>query len=215
MRVPEAEERRNPSPDGLQKAEWAPTNAARMQSEIPLMKPRTTRFLPALLLAALPLAPLLAERGPHGRPFGGDGPPMDGERMERLAEHQAERLTRALALTPEQQVTLGRLQDQLEAAVRPLGETMRTAHRQLRTLLDAETPDPAAVGTQAIAIDRARDAMRAAWDRFEADLQGSLTESQRAAYRVLQESRPGRGFGGHRGRGPGGPLGADEDDSEG
>ena len=91
---------------------------------------------------------------------------------------------------------------------------MRSAHQQLRTLLDAENPVPAAVGTQAIAIDRARDAMRGAWDRFEADFAASLTESQRAAYRVLQEARPGRGFGGHRGRGPGGPRGADDDGSE-
>ena len=182
------------------------------------MTSRTSRllpaFLPAILLAVLPLAPLLAERGPQGRPFGGDGPPLDGERMERLAEHQAERLTRALDLTPEQQVTLGRLQDQLEAALRPLGESMRAAHQQLRTLLDAENPVPAAVGTQAIAIDRARDAMRAAWTRFETDFKASLGESQRSAYRVLQETRPGFGFGGHRGRGRGGPGEAEDDGPE-
>lgn len=178
------------------------------------MSPRTARFLPALLLATLPLAPLSAERGPHGRPFAGGGPPMDGERMERLAEHQAERLTRSLALTPEQQVSLGRLQDQLEAAVRPLAESMRSAHGQLRTLLDAATPDPAAVGTQAIAIDRARTGMRAAWERFETAFTASLSETQRAAYRVLQETRPGHGpFGGRRG-GPGGPDGPEDDGPE-
>lgn len=177
------------------------------------MKLGTARFLPALLLASLPLAPLSAERGPHGRPFAG-GPPMDDQRIDRLAEHQAERLTRSLDLTPAQQVTLGRLQEQLESAVRPLAASMRSAHEQLRTLLDATSPDPAAVGTQAIAIDRARDGMRAAWDNFEADFTASLTETQRAAYRVLQETRPGRGFfGGHRG-GPEGPDGPGGDGPE-
>lgn len=185
-----------------------------MQKEIPLMMPRTARLLSTFLLAALPVAPLLAERGPHGRPFAGGGPPKDGERMDRLAEHQAERLTRTLDLTPAQQVTLGRLQEQLEASVRPLADSMRGAHEQLRTLLDATTPDPAAVGTQAIAIDRARDAMRAAWEDFESDFTASLSETQRAAYRVLQETRPGPRFGGHRGRGPGGPGGPDDEGPE-
>ena len=36
-----------------------------MQKEIPLMMPRTARLLATFLLAALPVAPLLAERGPR------------------------------------------------------------------------------------------------------------------------------------------------------
>jgi Spy/CpxP family protein refolding chaperone len=178
------------------------------------MTRKPTRLILTLALAVLPLAPLSAAGGPpHGRPFGGDGAFFDDERMERRAAHQAERLTRALDLTPEQQVTLGRLQDELEAAVDPLADGMRAAHRQLRTLLDAESPDPAAVGTQAIAIDRARDAMRAAWEQFETDFSAILTDTQRAIYRALQETRPERGpfagpggHGGHGGYGgPGGP----------
>ena len=116
------------------------------------MTRKSTRLILTLALAVLPLAPLSAAGGPpHGRPFAGDGPFFDDERMERRAEHQAERLTRALDLTSEQQVTLGRLQQELETTVQPLAAGMRTAHQQLRTLLDADSPDPAAVGTQAIA----------------------------------------------------------------
>ncbi len=174
------------------------------------MTRKPTRLILTLALAVLPLAPLSAAGGPpHGRPFAGDGPFFDDERMERRAEHQAERLTRALDLTSEQQVTLGRLQDELQATVDPLADGMRAAHQQLRTLLDATAPDPAAVGTQAIAIDRARDGMRAAWERFETDFTAILTETQRAIYQALQEARPDRGpfgdRGDHRGhRGPGG-----------
>ena len=178
------------------------------------MNRQPNRLIPALLLAALPLAPLFAAGGPHGRSFagpcGGDGPFFDEERMERRAEHQAERLTRALDLTPEQQVTLTRLQDQLEATVGPLADSMHAAHQQLRTLLEAAAPDPAAVGTQAIAIDQARDEMRVAWERFETDFTATLTETQRAIYQALREERHDRGpFRGHRGQGgPGGPGGA-------
>lgn len=185
-----------------------------MHKEIPLMMPRTSRLLASFLLATLAVAPLFAERGPHRRPFAGGGPPMDGDRMDRLAEHQTERLTRILDLTPAQQVSLGRLQEQLEATIQPLADGMRTAHEQLRALLAVTAPDPAAVGAQAIAVDRARDGMRAAWERFESDFAATLTETQRAAYRVLQESRPGPRFGGHHGRGPGGPGGPPDDGPE-
>ena len=174
------------------------------------MTRKPTRLILTLALAVLPLAPLSAAGGPpHGRPFAGDGPFFDDERMERRAEHQAERLTRALDLTSEQQVTLGRLQQELEATVQPLAAGMRTAHQQLRTLLDAASPDPAAVGTQAIAIDQARDEMRVAWERFETDFTATLTETQRAIYQALREERHDRGpFRGHRGQGgPGGPGG--------
>ena len=161
------------------------------------MNRQPNRLIPALLLAALPLAPLFAAGGPQGRPFagpcGGDGPFFDDQCMERRAEHQAERLTRALDLTAEQQVTLARLQDELEATVGPLADGMRAAHQQLRTLLDAASPDPTAVGTQAIAIDQARDGMRAARERFDTDFTAILTETQRAIYQALQEERPGRG----------------------
>lgn len=179
------------------------------------MNRQPNRLIPALLLAALPLAPLFAAGGPHGRSFagpcGGDGPFFDEERMERRAEHQAERLTRALDLSPEQQVTLARLQDQLEATVGPLADNMHAAHQQLRTLLEAASPDPAAVGTQAIAIDQARDGMRAAKETFDTDFTAILTETQRAIYQALQEERRGR-FGDRRGQGggllgPGGPGG--------
>ncbi|MEO7973886.1 MAG: periplasmic heavy metal sensor, partial [Thermoanaerobaculia bacterium] len=154
-----------------------------------------------------------------GRPHGGDGARFDEGRMDRLAEHQTERFTRALDLTPEQQVTLGRLQEQLETGIRPLGETMRTAREQLRTLLDTDSPDPAAVGMQAIEIDRSRDAMHDAWKRFESGFIASLSATQRSAYRVLRETRRGPGgFGDHRdgGRrgGPDGPDGPEDDGPE-
>jgi len=167
---------------------------------------KPTRFVTALLLAATPLsllaliapsAPLFAGEGRHRRPFAGGAAFLDEGRMERHVEHQAERLTLALDLTAEQQATLARLQDELEATIRPLAEGMRTAHQQLRTLLAAESPDPATVGAQAIALDRARDSMHAAHESFEASFADTLTASQRTTFHALQEMRPeGERFGG-------------------
>ena len=115
---------------------------------------KPTRLITASLVAATlfaPITPLVAGEGPHGRPFAGGGAPiLDEERMDRIAEHQAERLTRALDLTAEQQTELARFQDKLEATIRPYAEGMRTAHQLLRTLLDAASPDPAAVASAAV-----------------------------------------------------------------
>jgi Spy/CpxP family protein refolding chaperone len=168
------------------------------------MNPQPTRFASAFRLAAIaPCAvitvitviaviaastvfasPLAAGERSHR------SSPDEGERMERFAEHHAERLTRALDLTAAQQTTLARLQDDLEATVRPLAAEMRAAHESLRTLLDAASPDPLAVGTQAIAIDSARDRMRAAHEKFEDDFAATLTEAQRTTFLALQEMRP-------------------------
>jgi Spy/CpxP family protein refolding chaperone len=138
--------------------------------------------LAALVAASALAAPLPAGERSH-RPFDRE------ERIERLTERHAERLTRALDLTAAQQTTLARLQDELEATLRPLSGEMRAAHETLRTLLDASSPDALAVGTQAIALDRARDRMHAARERFETELAAALTEAQRTTFRALQELR--------------------------
>ena len=64
---------------------------------------------------------------------------------------------------------------------------------ELGTLLDATNPDPAAVGAQAIAMHRSREAIRAAHDTFEDGIVAMLTETQRAQYEALREARPERG----------------------
>ncbi|MEO8276365.1 MAG: periplasmic heavy metal sensor [Thermoanaerobaculia bacterium] len=157
------------------------------------------------LLFGVAATPLLAHGSAHGRPQRGGGALLDDDRMDRMAEHNAERLTRALDLTSAQQTTLDRLQNELEATVRPLAVTMRTARDEMQRLLDTASPDPAAVGTQAIAMDHARDGMKAAREKFEADFAAGLTETQRATFHALQELRPdgerfGRDFrGGHGG----------------
>ncbi|MGE0639437.1 MAG: Spy/CpxP family protein refolding chaperone [Thermoanaerobaculia bacterium] len=149
------------------------------------------------LISALSLATLLAVPAFAGHPGGGP-PPGDfrgGDPEElgaRMAEHQSERLTRALDLTTEQQATLADLQRGFGDTVRPLFESMRTARQELDNALEAAHPDPATVGTKAIAMHDMKEAMKAAHDSFEAGIEAMLTDVQRAQYQALREARPDR-----------------------
>jgi len=164
---------------------------------------RPLRFtLNALTLAALLAAPALAGRGaggpPHERFHGGFEGGFDSEAGERMAARHAERLTRALDLTEAQQATLETLQATFGDTVRPIFESMRTAREELETLLDAENPDPATVGSKAIAMHQSRTAMKSAHETFEEGIVAMLTETQRAQYEALRDARPERGrFGRH------------------
>lgn len=125
-----------------------------------------------------------------------------GEPGAWLAERQSERLTRALDLTAAQQATLAELQADFGDTIRPLFESTRDLKDELAALLESADPDAAAVGARAIALHQAKEAMKAAHERFESDIAAMLTETQRAQYEALREARPGRGPWGrhHRGR---------------
>ena len=149
-------------------------------------------LMTALTLSSILAVPAFAGAGDHrgGPPPEDADRPFDGEFGERLAEHQAERLTRALNLTAEQQATLTNLQHSFADSVRPLFETMRSGHDELEALLDGTNPDPAAVGAKAIALHRTKEAMKAAHDTLDDGIEAMLNETQRAQYQALRDARP-------------------------
>lgn len=155
----------------------------------------------ALLALAIP-----ALAGPPGRPGpfrGPDGPDFDalGERLDQ----RAERLADALDLTADQRTAFDQLRDEAMAASQPKIERMRTAGEELRTLLDAGTTDAAAVGRLVIEMHQLRADVRTSREGVEQGLEALLTETQRAALKAIQETRPrARRF---EGGGPGGPGG--------
>jgi Spy/CpxP family protein refolding chaperone len=126
---------------------------------------------------------------------------MLGERLEM----HAERLAAALDLTDAQRASFEALREQHLAAVRPKHEQMRAAHQALRELLEAASPDAAAVGAEAIEIHRLRGELAALRERFDSDFRATLTEAQRLALDAVRETRPGHGMRGRFGSGPGGP----------
>ncbi|MEZ5312359.1 MAG: periplasmic heavy metal sensor [Thermoanaerobaculia bacterium] len=110
------------------------------------------------LISALSLTTLLAVPAFASHP--GNGPPPGPTSVAATPRSSApawpnfpvQRLTRALDLTTEQQARLANLQRGFSDAVRPLFESMRTTRDELENALEAARPDPAAVGTKAIAM---------------------------------------------------------------
>ncbi|MFN7942445.1 MAG: periplasmic heavy metal sensor [Thermoanaerobaculia bacterium] len=130
------------------------------------------------LAAALPLA--AAGRGAPDR--GSD-----------WGERRAERLTRALDLTADQQTAFHRQLDDLRAEIAPLVDQLRATRAELETLLAAPARDAKAIGDRTIAADALRQKMRAAWERFNAEFSATLTETQRTSWEAIQKLRRDRG----------------------
>jgi Spy/CpxP family protein refolding chaperone len=160
------------------------------------MRNRTLAWIAAGALAALPA---FAGRPPAPGPGG-------HERMEGLLEMRSERLADALELTAEQRATFDRLRAEALAAAEPAREQMRAGHDELRTLLDGANPDAAEVGAKMIEIHRLHGELRAARDKFERDLEATLSDAQKLAWKAVRETRPGERLRerlGRRGEGPG------------
>ncbi len=143
-------------------------------------------------VAVFALAGIASVVGAAPRPDGKDSDRHEGERGERLAERHAERLTRALDLTEEQQTRLAALQDELGETLRPSLEAMRSMRDELEAELESANPDPAAVGSRAIALHRTKESMKRAHETFETGLKAMLTEGQRVRYEAMRDAREER-----------------------
>jgi Spy/CpxP family protein refolding chaperone len=108
-------------------------------------------------------------------------------------ERRAERLTRALDLTADQQTAFHRQLDDLRAEIAPLVDQLRANRAELESLLAAPARDAKAIGDRTIAADALRQKMRAAWERFDADFSATLTETQRTSWEAIQKLRRDRG----------------------
>jgi len=86
----------------------------------------------------------------------------------------------------------------------PLMQEGRELHQRLRAAMDAENPDPAAVGAATLALKQHREKVKAAHEAFGERLKGVLSDEQKAkfeAFKTAHRAGPGRrgGFKGHRG----------------
>ncbi len=134
---------------------------------------------------------------PQGRPGRGEA------RFQRMAEY--------LGLTEEQQATWKSLHEQQKAEMEPLMQEGRELHQRLRTAMDAQSLDPAAVGAATLALKQHREKVKAAHEAFGERLKGVLNDEQKAkfdAFKTAHRGGPGRrgGFKGHRGPRGGGPA---------
>lgn len=118
-------------------------------------------------------------------------------RLQRMAEY--------VGLTEEQQATWKSLHEQEKTEMQPLMEQGRELHQRLRTAMDAENPDPTAVGAATLALRQHREKVKAAHEAFQQRLRGVLNDDQKAkldAFKASHRGGPGRrgGFRGHRGQ---------------
>ena len=136
-----------------------------------MMKRRLTI---ATALLALLAVPFLAEaaRGPRT--------PAD-------ILHNARALAKYLKLTPAQIETTKGLLEDLRATTKGLHEQIEPLEDQLRTQLDAASPDACAVGTTGVKIDAVRDQIRDARQDFDAAFSAILTPEQLAKYEALKD----------------------------
>jgi len=158
---------------------------------------RKTLGIMSLAAMGLAAATFAAKAEPEGagRPGRGEG------RHQRVVEY--------LGLTEEQQATWKSLHEQHKGEMEPLRQEGRDLHQQLRAAMDAENPDPAAVGTATLALKEHREKVKAAREAFEGRLMGVLSAEQKTKFEAFKAShgpRHGRpGFRGRRGPRPGGP----------
>jgi Spy/CpxP family protein refolding chaperone len=132
-------------------------------------------------------AAVMAQQGPDGKK--GGGPWGRGDRM---AEY--------LGLSAEQKTSLEALRQEERTQTEPLRAEGREVHQALRTLMDQDNPDPAALGAAMLAVKQHGAKMKASHDAFEAKLKASLTPEQKQkfdAFQAARQSGPGRG--GHHG----------------
>ncbi|HEX9202874.1 MAG TPA: periplasmic heavy metal sensor [Vicinamibacteria bacterium] len=125
-----------------------------------------------------------------------DRPGRGEARFQRMAEY--------LGLTEEQQATWKSLHEQQKTEMEPLMQEGRELHQRLRTAMDAQNPDPAAVGAATLALKQHREKVKAAHEAFGERLKGVLSDEQKAkfeAFKTAHRAGPGRrgGFKGHRG----------------
>ena len=113
-------------------------------------------------------------------------------------------LATELDLTDEQQASWQAMREQHQSEMRPLLDEGRALHEKLQAAMEAEHPDPQAVGEATIALKQHRQAVEAARKAFHEKLATQLTPEQKAKFDSLSErQRMHRGPEGSRGRGPG------------
>ena len=127
--------------------------------------------------------------GGPGGPNGPGGPPLG-----MIAQH--------LGLSEEQKTQLKAIHEKQMEATKPLMQTAGESAAAFEKALEADSPDPAALGQAAIAMRNARRQVEAAHQAGFEEIKALLTPEQRAKVEEMEKHRGERG--GDHGFGPGG-----------
>lgn len=146
-------------------------------------------LIPATVLAQPPAGP------PGGRPGAGlglgSGPgfgPGGGPRGGLGPFGNFAFLSRFLNLTEEQQTQAQALRDQLRDDSATLRDQSRARRDELRTALNADSPDATHIGELAIALHNQRGQLRALVEKAVSDFEALLTQEQLESFQQLRDA---------------------------
>ncbi len=156
------------------------------------------------LTAAAALLPLSPAPAFAGSP---DEPPMEGPRHGwRHPEARLEKNLSELGLTPQQDEKVRAILEQAKTARKARREAMRPEFERMHALLEADSPDEAAVMAQADKINALKNEQHKAMLHTLLAIRAELTAEQRAQLKEKMRAHGGRWFRHHhRGGAPEAP----------
>jgi Spy/CpxP family protein refolding chaperone len=140
-------------------------------------------------LGATPILAATTDPGTDGGEHRGGS-----QRFQRVADY--------LGLSEDQQTTWKSLFEKHKEETQPLRQEGRDLHQRLKAALNAENPDPAAVGAATLALKEHRAKMKAAHEAFTAQLTGTLTPEQKTKFEAFKSAHRWHRHGGPRGHKP-------------
>ena len=102
--------------------------------------------------------------------------------------HGIRTLRQELGLTDDQVKQVRALRKQQAEQLKPQREQMRAGVQNLRALMNAENPDPTAIGKQMLELKQSRTSLRQARASRSEKLQAILTPEQQAKLKIMQST---------------------------
>jgi Spy/CpxP family protein refolding chaperone len=169
-------------------------------------------FFPGLLAALCVASPALIAQGPQqfGHQFGPERPPMErsaGPRGEHFAWWRNPEMVKKIGLTDDQVKKMDDIFQQNRLTLVDIEANLRKEEIKLQPLVDADSPDEAAVVAQIDRIAQARAELEKTNARFLLGIRKQLTPEQWQKLKAEQARRfqhprgpEGRQRGGHQGQ---------------
>lgn len=106
--------------------------------------------------------------------------------VQRHIAAEQSKIATFLQLTPDQKATWDSLHADLQNTISPLLDQARSAREQLSAFLRSDSPDPAAVGTQVIALHSIEKQIVAAHNAAAQKIEALLTPDQKTKFEALR-----------------------------
>jgi Spy/CpxP family protein refolding chaperone len=131
-----------------------------------------------------------------------DEPSGSEPRASRRAGERGGALAEYLGLTEAQKASWRALHEQRRDEMKPLAEEGKALRKRQREAIEAQAPDPGAVGEATLAVEAHRRRVGAQHEAFQARLEGLLNSEQKEKLKAFEAARRALGSGRDGRRGP-------------